>query len=123
MYKKTTDMLKRYLKIIVPVVTFNLVLAFIITVVRGAVNLVEYSNMLFGVGAMTAGLGLLSFLGNINSRGNLRQNKASSLVYRNQEESSKEESDSEKKSVNFLMLAAIAGVITILLSGLVLKFR
>ncbi|WP_163195797.1 hypothetical protein [Clostridium thermarum] len=123
MIEKITDVIKRYLKLIVPIVAVNLVLAFIICVIRGAVNLVEYSNMLFGVGGMVSGLGLLSFLGNVKNRGNVKQRRLGTLIYKDQEEMTEEDSDSEKKSINFLMVAAISGIITILLSGLVLKFR
>ncbi|WP_139902199.1 hypothetical protein [Clostridium thermarum] len=123
MIDKITDVIKRYLKLIVPIVAVNLVLALIICLIRGAVNLVEYSNMLFGVGGMVSGLGLLSFLGNVKNRGNMKQRRLGTLIYKDQEEMAEEDSDSEKKSINFLMLAAIAGIITILLSGLVLKFR
>jgi hypothetical protein len=123
MFNSTIDMIKRYAKFIVPVVVFNLVLAFIICLVRGVLTVIDYSNTLLAIGGLTAGLGLLSFLGNINSKGDIRQQQTRSLVYENQEKSSEDHLDSEKKSINFLMIAAIAGIITILLSGLVLNFR
>lgn len=123
MINKITDMMKRYLKIIIPIVTFNLLLAFIICLVRGALTIVEYSNTLLAIGGLVAGLGLLSFIGSINNRGDIKQHQTRSLIFKNMDDSSEEHKESQGKSINFLMLAAIAGGITILLSGLVLNFR
>lgn len=123
MFNSMLKMIKKYSKLVAIAVAFNLVLGLVICLVRGVVTVVEYSNMLLAIGGISAGLGLLSFLGNINSRGNYRQQRARTLIYKNQEMSSQEHLESEKKSVNFLMLAAVVGMITILLSGLVLNFR
>lgn len=123
MFNSTIGMIKKYSKLVAIAVAFNLILGLVICLVRGVLTVVEYSNMLLAIGGISSGLGLLSFLGNINSRGNLKQHRARTLIYKDQQTSSDEHLESEKKSVNFLLLAAITGIITILLSGLVLNFR
>ncbi|NLZ49691.1 MAG: hypothetical protein GX895_13120 [Clostridiales bacterium] len=113
-------MLKKYIKIILILLIFNLALGGVICFLSGNHTTVNYSNILFIMGAIYGGLGPITLLGSFRSKSSMKERRIGSLIGDN--DTLEDSQGLKPKEVNFkyMVLACLVGILTIILSALVL---
>lgn len=115
-------MLKKYIKIILLLLIFNLLLGGIICFLSGNRNIVSYSNTLFIMGAIYGGLGPITLLGNFRNRATRLERRMGTLIGRDSLEDDKEGIKTKENNFKYMVLLCFTGILTMVLSGFVLIF-
>lgn len=115
-------MLKKYIKIILILLLFNLVLGGIICFFSGNRTVVNYSNILFVMGAIYAGLGPISLLGNFRNRMSMKERRMGSLIGKDGTLEDSQSLKPKELSFKYMVLLCFVAICTIILSAVVLYF-
>lgn len=116
-------MLKKYIKIILILLLVNLALGGAICFFFGDRTIVNYSNILFIMGAIYGGLGPISLLGNFRKRISSKERRLGSLLGRDSTEEASPSLKPKEVSFKYMVLLCLMGIFTIILSAIVLYFE
>ncbi|HCW05636.1 MAG TPA: hypothetical protein DGK91_14640 [Clostridium sp.] len=113
-------MLKKYIKIIGIFLLFNLALGAVICFFSGNLTRVNYSNILFVIGAIYGGLGPVTLLGTFANRASMKERRMGNLIRSNSTVDENKGLKHKERNYKYLVIACLVGIFTIILSALVL---
>lgn len=114
----------KYYSIFISILTLvNLIISALICFFTNKRTLTGYSNILFFLGGFFLLIGLMSYIGTARKTRDTTYKIARTTLTSSKEDLLKEDLTFNNSSMEFLMLAVCIGFISMIISGLILKFR